>query len=760
VADLISASALHTAAQAITVALPAIGVSKTISWTLAGPVKQRWIELTKLTLAPGQSLTARLDNGGFALALENNGPTTTAELRVQAGPGASPIAVGTITLDGNSTATFTFDAPHTALMYIGGTPGRNGWLLSPVTITLTARDYSSKGIAAIAYSTDGVAWTRYDGPFVLALEGVTTLFYRATDNDGNQEGAQTRVFQIDTQPPQSRLSIGLPRYSAGPPPVIPSITPLTLSATDGASGVQSVSFRSYLQDSTPPDFTTVAGASTTFKLLGDDGRYIVEHYATDIAGNVEVVQRQEIKLGNARAVRGLQALYTFQEGSGSIVQDLAGVGDPLDLHISDPAAVQWTANGLQVDAPALIASSGPATKLIAAAQATNELTIEAWIHPANPRQHGIQRIVTMSGDAANRNVALVQMWDRGKSYPSYAGRLRTTATSVHGNQGPSTPHWHVTRGLTHLVYTRDASGTARLYVNGDMKDDSITEGNLSNWDSEYRLALANELSNDRPWRGSYQLVAVYSRALSPAEVNANYLASPSGDGPAPHLRILARYSFNEGSGATVHDRSGVGVPLDLTISDPEAISWLASGLRVTAPTRITSGTPANKLIDGSKLSGELTIEAWVQSETTTSARPASIVGIARDAYNRNVVIEQGRWQEARQNAYTASIRTDNTLDGAPLLHTNDRTVSRNLSHLVLTRDAAGAARLYLDGELQGHGRRTGSLAVWTTTAELILANAPTGELPWLGTYRAVTISNQAWSSADVRTSFKEGPKLD
>ncbi len=42
-----------------------------------------------------------------------------------------------------------------------------------------------------------------------------------------------------------------------------------------------------------------------------------------------------------RITDSLLALYTFDEGSGSTVQDTSGVGAPLNLNIPDPSRVTW-----------------------------------------------------------------------------------------------------------------------------------------------------------------------------------------------------------------------------------------------------------------------------------------------------------------------------------------------------------------------------------------------------------------------------------
>ena len=78
--------------------------------------------------------------------------------------------------------------------------------------------------------------------------------------------------------------------------------------------------------------------------------------------------------------------------------------------------------------------------------------------------------------------------------------------------------------LTHVVYSRDAQGQARISVNGKQVAIQQVAGSLDNWGDDFRLTLANELTGDRPWAGELHLVAVYSRALSDAEIARNFEA--------------------------------------------------------------------------------------------------------------------------------------------------------------------------------------------------------------------------------------------
>ncbi|NOY57098.1 MAG: LamG domain-containing protein, partial [Actinobacteria bacterium] len=158
-----------------------------------------------------------------------------------------------------------------------------------------------------------------------------------------------------------------------------------------------------------------------------------------------------------RVADGLVALYEFGEGSGSSVGDTSGFGTALDLDIQDPGGVTWGPDGLTVDAATIISSPGAATKIINAVQASNEITVEAWVDPANLTQNGPARIVTISLDLYNRNMTLGQgVWST--TGDRIEARLRTTSTDASGQPAIRTDTATLPNRLVHVVYTRDASG--------------------------------------------------------------------------------------------------------------------------------------------------------------------------------------------------------------------------------------------------------------------------------------------------------------
>ena len=463
-----------------------------------------------------------------------------------------------------------------------------------------------------------------------------------------------------------------------------------------------------------------------------------------------------------RITDGLQVLYTFEEGSGTIVNDVSAVGTPLNLHAGDEAALTWSAEGLTFDVPTLLVSADPATKILQAVQSTNEITFEAWITPANTTQDGPARIMSMSDDIYNSNFTLGQgLWG---SYPTtvYDARLRTATTSPNGQPSLSSPSGAVTTALTHVVYTRDARNMAHLYVNGVEVASHTVGGNFDNWDASYPLILGNELTLNRPWLGTFRLAAVYNRALTPTQVAQNFNAggritapiAPPTDVPpttaplasaplgpvVPGLQVL--YTFDEGSGTIIHDTAGVGTPLDLTAIDGTAITWYPGALEVHAATILASSQPATRLAQAMQASNAITVEAWIVPGNTTQNGPARIVSNSNDIYNSNFTLGQGLWGSYPTDLYTMRLRTGTTdASGQPSVNSPPHSATSALTHVVYTRDANNTARLYVDGQQVTQQTLGGGFLTWDPNYPLMLANELSMNRPWLGTfYRVASIT--------------------
>jgi hypothetical protein len=218
------------------------------------------------------------------------------------------------------------------------------------------------------------------------------------------------------------------------------------------------------------------------------------------------------------------------------VKDVSGVEPALDLQIANNKAVKWGKGSLEIIGQTMIRSIKVPTKIIKTVKGTGELTVEVWVRPANLKQDGPARILTISKDTSNRNFTL------GQDGNKYDLRLRTSKTSRNGMPSLASPAKSVTTQLSHLVYSRQRDGKARFYVNGKQVAEKGIAGDLKNWDGNYRLALGNEFSNDRAWQGSYHLLAIYKRPLSSQEVKKNF---ESGSG-ADASNLLAARKRQEG----------------------------------------------------------------------------------------------------------------------------------------------------------------------------------------------------------------------
>lgn len=220
---------------------------------------------------------------------------------------------------------------------------------------------------------------------------------------------------------------------------------------------------------------------------------------------------------HAQKAKDLLVLYTFQEGGGNTIKDASEFGKPLDLTVNKAGVHKWIAGGgLTINKPGLFASAGPATKIIEVCKKTNEITIQAWVTPANDTNQGPARIVTLSANPTNRNFTV------GQDTTGYQIRLRTTTTGNNGtNPRLEVPNAVVPNKMVKLVYTF-AAEEAKFYIDGNEVGKLKIVGQFDNWDDNYQFGLGHELdlADDlgRSFLGDYFLVAVYSRAIPPDQL--------------------------------------------------------------------------------------------------------------------------------------------------------------------------------------------------------------------------------------------------
>lgn len=228
--------------------------------------------------------------------------------------------------------------------------------------------------------------------------------------------------------------------------------------------------------------------------------------------------------GLQRVSDGLLVLYRFDEGAGTIAHDSSGMGSPLDLTL-EGEGFQWVADGLVFDGGIARATSTP-TKIIGTCLITNEFSAEAWITTVQPDMVGPSRIVTLSESSSLRNFTLGQGGYKDPA-PHFMGRTRTSDMDVSDNGTPQLTVVDIaTASLTHLVYIRSDEGVHQLWVDGMLGLEEPRPGDFTGWSLTAEFACGNEITLDRPWRGTLHLAAVYDHALSEADIAQNLTVGP------------------------------------------------------------------------------------------------------------------------------------------------------------------------------------------------------------------------------------------
>ncbi len=198
-------------------------------------------------------------------------------------------------------------APSTTATCNGAACGTSTYT-STVYVTLSGTDVGS-AIASTHYTTDGSTPTlsspTYEKP--VPITSTTTLTYRSWDHAGNAEAANTLVVNAslppDVTPPTTVIACdGQPCTTNG----YNGSTKVSLTADDGNGwGVDSTYYTT--DGSTPTQASTAYDTPFT---LSTPGTFTVKWFSTDLAGNAEQVQSQQIVVLTPQVTVSL----TFDDG--------------------------------------------------------------------------------------------------------------------------------------------------------------------------------------------------------------------------------------------------------------------------------------------------------------------------------------------------------------------------------------------------------------------------------------------------------------
>lgn len=217
---------------------------------------------------------------------------------------------------------------------------------------------------------------------------------------------------------------------------------------------------------------------------------------------------------DSRAEDGLLVLYPFNEPNGGSIKDKGPLSGLLNLRIENVGKTTRVTSGLRIDEPTVITSTSAASKVTKPIKASSEVSVELWVSPSDIPQSDAE-LFGISANGNARNIAMIQ---DGADLDTY---LRTKNTDASGAP-PTEAGGVLGAAMHHVVFTRDASGATTVYVDGNAVAAGQVGNNLGNWVNTHRLHLGAERDGSRAWLGTYYMVAIFDRALTPAEVVQNY----------------------------------------------------------------------------------------------------------------------------------------------------------------------------------------------------------------------------------------------
>ncbi len=221
--------------------------------------------------------------------------------------------------------------------------------------------------------------------------------------------------------------------------------------------------------------------------------------------------------------------------------------------------------------------------------------------------------------------------------------------------------------------------------------------------------------------------------------------------------VIAKWEFREGTGRTISDMSGVGDPVNLTLSG--RYEWKGSNGVSFMGGKAQDITGSTKLYDMIAATGlnEYSIEAWVIPANVTQDN-TYIVSYSLDDNNRNMGLGQSMYNYDFLNRATdpGNSGTDGTINTAFSTPDAAEAAQSSLQHVVVNFSPSGR-QIYVNGKLIDEETTTGrTLSGWASNYLFTLGDDTAGGHAWQGIMRLVAIRNRVMTPAQIQTNFDAG----
>jgi hypothetical protein len=509
-ADVFTARNVGTDQQAMSIAVPADSNPKAASWVVAGTDKQRYTRFKDFLIRPGQEITVRVENAGRSVIVENNGAISSGRVVATGAGAANEVDLGSI-IAWPGTNTYNVQKPIPEVFFDAQLVGNDGWIRAPFTVWLDAKDLSGTGIQSKEYSYDGQNWTPYNGLFLHNVEGVSTLYYRARDNDGNVSEPKTVEIKLDSRKPAMTASI------------VPN--GLSYSATDATPGS---GFKSLTATVTNKDGSTASYSETAVsKTLPLTTAYDhVDLVTEDVAGNRTTNTLRNADYPGLILSHNPVGYWRLNDAPGPVAIDLGSAarnGVYKGRYDDSPLASAVPGALLSDPAPGafFIISNNPRPPAgfpptqynyieIPPSPEHNvqRVTLEAWANLRRPGTPSTYQSIVMKG---------TNTFDDGYGLYWYMNQIFFYVNTRLWRVGIPVPDLEAWAGFHHVVATYDGT-YARIYLDG-AEVGSLYKPNAN-------LASAAPLTIGKGpilgWSGSIDEVALYKEALRLEDIQLHY----------------------------------------------------------------------------------------------------------------------------------------------------------------------------------------------------------------------------------------------
>jgi hypothetical protein len=491
--------------------------------------------------------------------------------------------------------------PDTTAPTVSMTAPANGATVSG-TVALTATAADNVGVVGVQFFVNGAAIGAEDTTAPYSVNWDTTavsngsgynITARARDAAGNQTTSTAVAVTVsnaappppDTTPPT--VSLTAPTNGA----TVSGTVTLTANAADNV-GVVGVQFFVNGTAVGAEDTSSPYSISWNSATVANGSGYTITARARDAATNQTTSTVVTVNVSNSAPPPpvGLVAAFGFNEGSGTTISDVSGLGNNGTL-----SNAVWNSAGKYGFG---LAFNGISSRVnipdSASLRLSTGMTVEAWVKPT-----------ALSG----WNAVLMKEKTAGLVYGLYA------------NNDTNRPSGHVyvsnevdTRGTaqlalnawTHIAAAYDGN-ILQMYVNGVLASSKTVGGNILS--STGQLSIGSNIFGGEYFNGMIDEVRIYNRALTAAEVQTDMntpvvTTAPSDTGP-PTVAVIAPAATSSVSGQTTMYASA------------------ADDVAVAAVQFYIDGTPF-----GSELSAAPFTTPWNTATSTNGTH--TITAIARD----------------------------------------------------------------------------------------------------------------------------------